>query len=227
MARLTDLRVLVIGDLFLDEYIEGRATRLSREAPVPVLEFEQRIYRPGGGANPTHNIVALEGQAMQVGVIGDDEAGRQLTTELVQAGIDTTGVVVDHSRPTTTKTRIISRGSLRFPQQLARVDRLDRRPIDAPVVTQIESHIRSFSTRVNAVLISDYRTGVVTPAVIAAALDAATTHGRLITVDSRGQSRAIPWLWPGQMQSGGGRNRAQSPSDRRSKRANGMSGAAR
>ena len=65
---------------------------------------------------------------MQVGVIGDDEAGRQLTTELVQAGIDTTGVVVDHSRPTTTKTRIISRGSLRFPQQLARVDRLDRRP---------------------------------------------------------------------------------------------------
>ena len=93
VARLVGQRVLVIGDLFLDEYIEGRATRLSREAPVPVLEFERRIYRPGGGANPAHNIVALEGQATQVGVIGDDEAGRQLSAELIQAGIDAAGVV--------------------------------------------------------------------------------------------------------------------------------------
>jgi D-glycero-beta-D-manno-heptose-7-phosphate kinase len=186
LARLSRPRVLVIGDLFLDEYIEGRATRLSREAPVPVLEFERRIYRPGGGTNPAHNIVALGARAIQAGVIGDDPAGQQLAAELIQAGIDTAGVVVDASRPTTTKTRVISRGSLRFPQQLARIDRLDRRPIDADIVAQIEAHIRAGAAEVDAILISDYRTGVVTPAIIAAALDAAHTHGRLITVDSQG-----------------------------------------
>jgi len=186
VSRLSGSHILVVGDLFLDEYIEGRATRLSREAPVPVLEFERRVYLPGGGANPARNIVALDGLATQVGVIGDDVAGQQLLTELSDAGIDAAGIVVDPGRPTTTKTRIISRSSLRFPQQLARVDRLDRRPIDDDVQTAIISHLRSLTPQVDAVLVSDYRTSVVTDSVIAAVLDVARAAGRLTTVDSQG-----------------------------------------
>lgn len=186
VPRLSWRRVLVVGDLFLDEYIEGQAVRLSREAPVPVLEFERRFYRPGGAANPAQNIVALQGRAIQVGVIGDDEAGRQLLTELTRAGIDTSGVVIDPSRPTTTKTRIMARGSLRFPQQVARIDRLDRRPIDGEIQASIAQHLHSLTPQVDAVLISDYRTGVATERVVAAALEAARAGRKLTTVDTQG-----------------------------------------
>ena len=117
VPKLATKRTLIVGDVFLDEYITGRPTRLSREAPIPVLEFAGRRYLPGGAANPSNNIVALGGTAYQVGVIGDDEAGRALLTKLKEVGIDTAAVVTDPSRPTTTKTRIVAQGSLRFPQQ--------------------------------------------------------------------------------------------------------------
>ena len=183
---LAGRRVLVIGDLFLDEYIEGQATRLSREAPIPVLEFERRFWRPGGAANPAHNVVSLGGHAYQVGVVGDDEAGRQLLHELTQVDIDASGVAVDAGRPTTTKTRIISRGSLRYPQQVARIDRVDRRPIDGGVLAALQEHIARLAEGVDAVLMSDYRSGVAVKPVIAAALRAAQAAGRPIAVDSQG-----------------------------------------
>ena len=82
LPKLTGRRILVVGDIFLDEYIFGQATRLSREAPIPVLEFTGRRYLPGGAANPAHNIVALGSQAQQVGVIGQDEAGQTLLARL-------------------------------------------------------------------------------------------------------------------------------------------------
>lgn len=186
VPRLSWRRMLVIGDVFLDEYIEGQAARLSREAPVPVLEFERRILRPGGAANPAHNIVALRGHAVQVGVVGDDEAGRQLSAELRCAGIDPAGLIVDAQRPTSTKTRIISRSSLRFPQQLARIDRLDRRPISGEIERGVQESIRTHIPGSEAVLVSDYRTGVVTDAVIATVLAESQGYGRLLCVDSQG-----------------------------------------
>jgi rfaE bifunctional protein kinase chain/domain len=186
LPRLANRSVLVIGDIFLDEYISGQATRLSREAPIPVLEFAGRRYVPGGAANPSNNIVALEGMAYQVGVIGDDEAGQTLLAKLKEAGIDTTAVVTDPSRPTTTKTRIVAQGSLRFPQQLARIDHLDRRPVAGQVEKAIVSHLETLVPRVDAVLISDYRTGVASEAVVVASLRLARQHGKLATVDSQG-----------------------------------------
>jgi rfaE bifunctional protein kinase chain/domain len=179
-------RVLVIGDIFLDEYISGQATRLSREAPIPVLEFAGRRYVPGGAANPSNNIVALGGIAHQVGVIGDDEAGQTLLAKLKEAGIDTTAVVTDPSRPTTTKTRIMAQESLRFPQQLARIDHLDRRPVAGEVEKAIMSHLEALVPQVDAVLISDYRTGVASEVVVAVALRLARQHKKLTTVDSQG-----------------------------------------
>jgi rfaE bifunctional protein kinase chain/domain len=186
LPRLASRSALVIGDIFLDEYITGRATRLSREAPIPVLELAGRRYVPGGAANPSSNIVALGGMAYQVGVIGDDEAGQTLLTKLREAGIDTAAVVTDPSRPTTTKTRIVAQGSLRFPQQLARIDHLHRRPVAGEVEQAIVAHLEALVPQVDAVLISDYRTGVASEAVVTASLRLARQHGKLATVDSQG-----------------------------------------
>ena len=186
LPRLRGRRIVVVGDVFLDEYVVGRATRLSREAPIPVLEFERRFYLPGGAANPSNNVVALGGVARQVGVVGDDEAGQQLLQKLREAGIDTTGVVTDPSRPTTTKTRIVAQGSLRFPQQLARIDHLNRQPVGEDVERALVAHLETLMPQADAVLVSDYRTGVVSEAVVAAVLNAARRYERLASVDSQG-----------------------------------------
>jgi rfaE bifunctional protein kinase chain/domain len=186
VTRLSGSSVLVLGDLFLDEYIVGRATRLSREAPVPVLEFDRRFYVPGGAANPAHNISALGSRAYQIGVVGDDESGLKLANHLTQAGISTDGLVVDPSRPTTTKTRVVAEGTLVFPQQVARIDLVERHRLEAGVVSQVVANLKSAGPRAGAVLISDYKGGVVNEETTAAALRVAREQEILITADSQG-----------------------------------------
>jgi rfaE bifunctional protein kinase chain/domain len=186
IPRLAGHKVMVIGDLFLDEYVLGQASRLSREAPIPLLEFIRRFYVPGGAANPAHNICALGGQAIVVGLIGRDEAGTQLLFELRRAGIDPAGVVLDDSRPTTTKTRIMAEGSLRFPQQLARIDHLDRRSVSREVEAKLIAQVQNLVPEVDAVLVSDYQTGVSSQAVVQAVLSSAQAKGKLCTVDAQG-----------------------------------------
>jgi len=189
IPRLKGRRIVVVGDLFLDEYVVGRATRLSREAPIPVLELERRFYVPGGAANPAHNVVALGSQAEAVGVIGQDEAGKRLLASLAEAGIGARGVVTDPSRPTTTKTRIVAQGSLRFPQQLARIDHLDRSPVRGQVAEELLARLAELIPLADAVLLSDYKSGVIVPALVTRALAAARRQGKLITVDSQGELR--------------------------------------
>jgi rfaE bifunctional protein kinase chain/domain len=186
IPRLAHHKVLVIGDLFLDEYILGQAIRLSREAPIPVLEFARRFYVPGGAANPAHNICALGSEATVVGLIGQDEAGAQLLSELRRVGIDPAGVVVDDARPTTTKTRIVAEGTLRFPQQLARIDHLNRRPVGGAIEEKVISRLRNLMGDADAILVSDYRTGVNSRAVVEATLTSAYAQGKLSIVDAQG-----------------------------------------
>jgi rfaE bifunctional protein kinase chain/domain len=186
IPRLAHHKVLVIGDLFLDEYILGRASRLSREAPIPVLEFVRRFHVPGGAANPAHNICALGSQATVVGLIGQDDAGAQLLSELRRVGIDPAGVVLDDTRPTTTKTRIVAEGTLRFPQQLARIDHLDRHPMNGEIEARVISQVRKLVQQADAVLISDYQTGVNSQAVVEATLTSAYAQGKLCVVDAQG-----------------------------------------
>ena len=131
LAKMAGWPILIVGDIILDEYLTGRAERLSREAPIPVLEFIGRELIPGGAANPAVNMARLGSQPTQIGVIGNDEAGIQLRKALSERGIDPSGLVPLADRPTTTKTRIVAQMGLRFPQQVARIDRLDRRPISA------------------------------------------------------------------------------------------------
>jgi rfaE bifunctional protein kinase chain/domain len=186
LPALRARQVLVLGDLFLDEYIVGRATRLSREAPVPVLEFQRRFHVPGGAANPAQNICALGSTAHQIGVVGNDEPGQKLTEHLSQAGIVTEGLVTDPSRATTAKTRVVAEGTLVFPQQLARIDRLDRRPLDSGIVSRLVSRVEEIGPRVDALLLSDYKVGVINEETIATALRVSRELGKLIAVDSQG-----------------------------------------
>ncbi|NWG16543.1 MAG: ribokinase [Chloroflexi bacterium] len=184
IPRLADQRIVVIGDVMLDEYLIGRATRLSREAPVPVLEFESRQIIPGGAANPAANIVALGSTAVQVGVIGSDTAGTTLRQVLQARGIDTNSLVVDSGRPTTVKTRIMAQMGLRFPQQVARLDTLSREPAGAAVERQVRAVIDRQIQGVNAVLLSDYHVGLLTPSLVSTVRKLCA--GTLLTADAQG-----------------------------------------
>jgi rfaE bifunctional protein kinase chain/domain len=186
IPHLAGRRILVVGDLFLDEYLIGRASRLSREAPIPVLEYEEQRRLPGGGANPSVNIVALEGQVTQVGLVGDDEAGHALLSLLDEKGIGVEGVVVDPGRPTSTKKRVVARGSLRFPQQVARIDRIDRCPLSPEIEAQVVARIQDLAEQADGILVSDYRSGLLTVNVVEA-IRAAASRGPLICVDSQGR----------------------------------------
>jgi rfaE bifunctional protein kinase chain/domain len=186
IPQLAGHKVLVIGDLFLDQYLVGRATRLSREAPIPVLEFTRQFAVPGGAANPAQNICALSGEATVVGLIGADEAGTQLLSLLRQVQINPSGVVVDDERPTTTKTRILAEGSLRFPQQVARIDHVDRREVGEQSQGELITRIKDLVHTVDAVLVSDYQTGVAGRAVVRAAELSAHAQGKVCVVDAQG-----------------------------------------
>ncbi len=184
IPKLAGQRILVIGDMVLDEYLTGKATRLSREAPVPVLEFESRQLIPGGAANPAANIVALGSAAVQVGIIGSDTAGTNLRQVLQARGIDTHHLIVDSGRPTTVKTRIMAQMGLRFPQQVARLDTLSREPVGAAVERQVRAAIDKTIESADAVLLSDYHTGLLTPSLVN--MIRRLGKDKLLTADAQG-----------------------------------------
>jgi rfaE bifunctional protein kinase chain/domain len=186
VPRLAGRRVLVIGDVCLDEYVIGRPERLSREAPVPVLEFLRRTTIPGAAANPARNIAALGSRASIVGVVGEDEAGRELRDLLVGAGIDVDGLVVDPSRATSVKTRVLADVDLRVMQQMVRVDRGSRAQLAEPVRQQVIEAIERAAPAADVVLVSDYRAGVLDEATIALIARCARRLGRPTVVDSQG-----------------------------------------
>ena len=185
IPQLAGKKVLVIGDVMLDEYITGTATRMSREAPVPVLEFESRRYIAGGAANPAANIVALGSQAIQVGVVGADEAGQRLRG-ILQAGGIHSGVITCAGRPTTVKTRILAQMGLRFPQQIARIDTLTRAPIDAETEAQISEFVLGQIGAVDALLLSHYHGGLLTPALVGRLRRLCAANDVLLTADVQG-----------------------------------------
>ena len=190
IPRLAGKRILVVGDVSLDEYLFGRATRLSREAPVPVLELIRREIILGGAANPARNIVALGSMAAQVGIVGTDREGQQLRDLLLRAAIDTRGLVVSPDRPTTLKTRILAEESPRLPQQVARLDRLARAALSPAEEAQVVAALRAQIPTADAVICSDYQLGLMTPAVIGAVRTLCRAHGVLFTVDAQGNSHA-------------------------------------
>lgn len=150
-------RILVVGDLMLDEYIIGAAERISPEAPVPVIVCEQRTYGPGGAANTAMNLLTLGAQVVLCGLVGSDGAGERLRSLLTEAGIDTTGVLTDPSRPTTVKTRIVAHS-----QQVARVDVESRAPLNGSLEASLRGIAKELGRDCAAIVVSDYAKGVVT-----------------------------------------------------------------
>ncbi len=187
VARFRGVRVLVVGDLVLDHYTIGRPTRLSREAPIPVLEFVREYVVPGGGTNPACTVAALGGKACLTGVVGDDEEAHMLKAELERHGVDISGVVIDPSRRTITKKRIVAQVTPSMLQQVARVDLVDRRPINGWVESALVGAIEHLLPGCDAVLLSNYRSGTLTPGVVERTRQAALAQGKVLTVDSQGE----------------------------------------
>jgi D-beta-D-heptose 7-phosphate kinase/D-beta-D-heptose 1-phosphate adenosyltransferase len=161
-------RVLVIGDAMLDTFIVGRVTRISPEAPVPVVAFDHEMFRIGGAANVAHNIVALGGQATLVAVTGMDEGAATLTKACRDAGI-APSLVGDASRPTTTKVRIVTDRN----QQVARIDYETDTEITDEIERRILGEIETHARRASAIVVSDYLKGCVTRRVVQAAVASA------------------------------------------------------
>lgn len=178
--------VVVIGDTILDEYLTGTATRLSREAPIPVLEFEERRLIGGGAANPAANIVGLGGNAFIMAVIGGDKEGESLRRVLNQANIDTEGLITDPDRPTTVKTRVMAHMGLRFPQQVARIDKLSRQPISDEIADQLIRRSNHIFHDKNAALFSDYHGGLLIPSLVSTLAQSARSYNLLLTADAQG-----------------------------------------
>ncbi len=186
VARLAGRRVLVVGDLVLDEYVTGRMTRISREAPVPIVEVVAREDRAGSAASPAANIIGLGSYASIVGALGCDAAGDRLATRLRELGVDERGLVRLGSVSTSTKTRILAEGftgGLHGHQQVMRLDDLAQLP--APAIGGCADCVARLAPEFDAVLLSDYRGGVVGQA----SIDAARASGRPIAVDSQGDLR--------------------------------------
>ena len=157
LKKFTGKRILVIGDFMVDEYIKGTVERISPEAPVPVVEAKGITLKPGGAANVVANIRALGGEAVPLGVVGNDEAGERLKELLQELGAPTETLITDTSRPTTRKTRIIA-GS----QQLLRVDWESRDYLPETIEKQVLSFLLNHYREFDAIIISDYGKGVVT-----------------------------------------------------------------
>jgi len=187
LNRFARLRVLVIGDAILDEYIIGRADRLSREAPIPVLEVQERRAIPGGAANPAVNAAALGAKSALFGVVGVDEPSQRLGAELSARGVDSGGLIPDPERGTTVKTRIMARmGSNTFPQQVARLDSIGRGALSAGTTNRIIDAVARKARYADALLLSDYRTGSLTPDLIDGMRACAASPGAILAADAQG-----------------------------------------
>jgi D-beta-D-heptose 7-phosphate kinase/D-beta-D-heptose 1-phosphate adenosyltransferase len=162
LQTLSERKVLVLGDVMLDEFVWGDVTRISPEGPVPVVDVRRESVHLGGAANVLANLIALGAHGWVVGVVGNDRAGERLREELRQLNSGGEGgVIVDESRRSTTKTRIVAHSQL-----VVRADRESRAPVDAKVEEQIVARLKEKLNEANAFVVSDYDKGVVTPAIL-------------------------------------------------------------
>jgi len=180
ISRFSKARVLVIGDLILDEFLWGNVSRISPEAPVPVVWVKSESFMPGGAANVANNIHALGGKAYLAGVVGMDERGRILTDEMRKKGMDVEGIVVDGERPTTLKTRIIAHH-----QQVVRIDKEKMDGLGGGLIDQLIDYVKEIINDIDAIIVEDYGKGVVTPKLLQEVLRLAMRHKKIVTVDPK------------------------------------------
>ncbi|QIZ70020.1 bifunctional heptose 7-phosphate kinase/heptose 1-phosphate adenyltransferase [Oxynema aestuarii] len=170
LQQFSRVRVLVVGDLTLDEFLTGQVERISREAPVPIVRHENTRQVPGGGANAVYNLAKLGAQVKVAGLVGEDEPGRALLNIFEGVGIDTSGILRDRDRPTVTKTRISAHSRQSVTQQIVRIDRKSDALPHPDLQARLADYIRQQHSAVDAILCSDYGDGVLTSRTIEATL---------------------------------------------------------
>ena len=174
-----------MGDMVADVYLEGKISRISREAPVLILEHMSEKVVPGGAANAVHNVATLSGSVCAVGVIGNDFAGQELTRILANKTVDTSGFIPDLSRPTITKTRVMAGGQATVRQQVVRIDKENKQPLAAEVEQAVKDYITQHITEMDGVVISDYGSNTITTSIIELVINACQERGIPCIVDSR------------------------------------------
>src|ERR1035437_1941474 len=151
LAAATKTRVLVLGDVMLDQFIWGNVSRISPEAPVPVVDFQRESFMPGGAANVARNLVSLATPAELFGAIGHDDAGRKLQKLLGEQHIGCTGLVKSSARHTSIKTRIVA-----HQRQVVRIDRETRSALDAKTTAKLVAEFKTKLAKADAVIVGDY-----------------------------------------------------------------------
>lgn len=178
-------RILVVGDWIADENINGETARISREAPVLILEYQGRELFPGGASNTINNLVALGAAPIPVGVIGEDALGSELLDFFRSRSVDVSGVLADASIATTVKTRVFGGGPHSVRQQMVRIDRGSRSALEAGLRQRLIAALETAWPKADMVLVSDYGYGVVGPDIRDWLLAKAKTTGKRMIVDSR------------------------------------------
>ncbi|MFN2444882.1 MAG: bifunctional heptose 7-phosphate kinase/heptose 1-phosphate adenyltransferase [Vicinamibacterales bacterium] len=186
IARFRSCSLLVLGDLIADEYVYGHVARVSREAPVLILEYDSTEVVAGGAGNAASNVAALGGRARLAALLGRDEAGRRLLATLPR-GVDPRGIVRPVSYRTPVKTRILAGGIHSAKQQVVRIDRRSSGPVDADQRAAVERAALEAAPAVDAVIVSDYGAGLVQPRTVSRVARAARAGRRRVPVlvDSR------------------------------------------
>jgi rfaE bifunctional protein kinase chain/domain len=173
-------RIAVLGDLMLDRYYWGAVRRVSPEAPVPVVEVDSESVRLGGAANVANNIKSLGGVPLVIGILGDDHVGEVLRNLATEAGFDGAGLVVDSTRPTTVKTRVIAAG-----QHVVRIDNESKASCSPHLRERLVDIVRREIPSLDAIILEDYNKGVVSKELIDEVVALALQHRKIITVDPK------------------------------------------
>ncbi|SFT66460.1 rfaE bifunctional protein, domain I [Selenomonas sp. GACV-9] len=185
LEEIQGQNILVIGDMVADIYLDGRISRISREAPVLVLEQAGEKIIAGGAANVVNNVATLGGNVFAVGLVGLDSAARGLKEALEKNGAHTDGLFCDEKRPTISKTRVIAGGRATVSQQIVRIDKESHEPMTPAFESQIMQYIKALLPKVKGVVISDYGSGTVTPKLSQQLISWCRRHGIPSMVDSR------------------------------------------
>ncbi len=196
LRKMRGRRVLVLGDVMLDQFLWGKVTRISPEAPVPVVEIASETFHLGGAANVAANVRALGGEAIVAGIVGDDSAGARVRAALAEAGIGD-ALRLAAGRPTTVKTRIVAHH-----QQVVRADREAPGEIDGALERAVLEGVRAALPSAGAVIVSDYHKGVITSAVMKSVMTLARRRGLPVLVDPKvahfGLYRGVDLVTPNQ-----------------------------
>lgn len=179
ISRISSTKILVLGDFMLDQFVWGNVERISPEAPVPIVNVERESSGLGGAGNVVNNVRSMGAEAMALGVIGEDSAGKKIRELLKERGVED-DTLLQSARPTTVKTRIIA-----HQQQVVRVDREERSAVEEPVESQIAKAFLEILPQVDAVIISDYSKGTLTPALLLKLLPAAKSQRKLVCLDPK------------------------------------------